>query len=326
MKVAELTASPAIYPHTYDARGARVMTIRLSEADYRTASFLDDRILAPGMAAAWVPLAGLAEAMQQGAPHPLHFIFHTGHVGSTLVSRLLGELPGILGLREPQPLRILADMKDAAAPDFAVRADTFLRLWSRGFADTKAVIVKATSVTGRLAPALLAAAPDAKGIYLSLAPEPYLAAVLAAASGLSDLKLFARARWARFLPLASGAPVPETGTPGELAAIAWAVEEASRQAALAIPGRRILAVDFEALLDDLPKGLGKIVRHLELDAPPAAVRALAQSPVLTRYSKAPETHTFSPDARAAMMSRARREHAREIAKGMDFLVRYGLGG
>ena len=36
------------------------------------------------------------------------WIFHIGHVGSTLVSRLLGELAGVLAIREPRLLRDLA--------------------------------------------------------------------------------------------------------------------------------------------------------------------------------------------------------------------------
>ena len=46
-------------------------------------------------------------------PRPLHFIFHTGHVGSTLVSRLLDETGAVLSLREPSPLRTLAETSDA---------------------------------------------------------------------------------------------------------------------------------------------------------------------------------------------------------------------
>ena len=42
----------------------------------------------------------------------VHFIFHTGHVGSTLVSRLLDETGDVLSLREPLPLRTLADAMD----------------------------------------------------------------------------------------------------------------------------------------------------------------------------------------------------------------------
>jgi hypothetical protein len=64
-----------------------------------------------------------------------------------------------VGLREPLPLRTLADAHDAlgsaesllAEPQFDSLLDMFLRLWGRGYASTRAVVVKATSSAGRLA-------------------------------------------------------------------------------------------------------------------------------------------------------------------------------
>ena len=108
----DIAASPAFYPHTFDAKGDRVMLVRMSAADYRLSSFLDSRLLAPGMTAAWFDYVPVAISAQLIAPRPLHMIFHTGHVGSTLLSRLLDEVPGVLGLREPHPLQTLADMAD----------------------------------------------------------------------------------------------------------------------------------------------------------------------------------------------------------------------
>jgi len=99
--IADIVNTPAYYPVTFDTVQDRVLLTRMSEADYRVSSFLDERMLASGMGAVWVPEAELAIASRQVKAHPLHFIFHSGHVGSTLLSRLLDELPGVLGLREP---------------------------------------------------------------------------------------------------------------------------------------------------------------------------------------------------------------------------------
>ena len=97
--------------------------------------------------------------------HPVHFIFHTGHVGSTLVSRLLDETGSVLSLREPLPLRTLADAHDALGHVDSLLSDAqfdrslaqFMRLWGRGYATTRCVIVKATSSAGRLAAPILSA-------------------------------------------------------------------------------------------------------------------------------------------------------------------------
>jgi len=56
---------------------------------------------------------------------------------------LLDEAEGVLSLREPLPLRTIAE--NFSEP----RLDLLLRLWERGFANTQAVILKATSATER---------------------------------------------------------------------------------------------------------------------------------------------------------------------------------
>ena len=122
---------------------------------------------------------------------PLHFIFHTGHVGSTLVSRLLDETGVVLSLREPLPLRTLADAHDVLGrPDsllsdaqFQLVLGVFMRLWARGYDSTRGIVVKATSSAGRLAVPILAGGERSRAIYMSLSAEPYLAGVGTLGSG-----------------------------------------------------------------------------------------------------------------------------------------------
>src|SRR4029453_12576572 len=141
-----------------------VLVIRFDAAAYRAASFLDDRIVGSATVGAWIPFGRVAEAAREATiTRPVHFIFHTGHVGSTLISRLLDETEAVLSLREPLPLRTLAEAHDALGrPDsllseahFDLALGVFMKLWSRGYAATRSVVVKATSSTGRVAPALL---------------------------------------------------------------------------------------------------------------------------------------------------------------------------
>ena len=148
-----LPASPDAYPHNLDIAGGRVLVVRLDERGYRNASFLDDRILAPSTQGAWLPGAAVTEASRRVRDqHPVHFIFHTGHVGSTLLSRLLGECAPVLSLREPILLRTICEAHDAigrpesllSETQFEALVDMTLRLWSRGYAGTRAIVVKAT--------------------------------------------------------------------------------------------------------------------------------------------------------------------------------------
>jgi hypothetical protein len=312
----DIAASPALYPHTFEAKGDRVMLVRLSAADYRLTSFLDSRMLAPGMAAAWFDYIPVAMSADLVTPKPLHFIFHTGHVGSTLLSRLLDDVPGVLGLREPRPLRTLADMADATpgGEAYLARLKTFLRLWSRGFETTEMVVLKATSIAGRIAPDMLAASPGMKAVYLHLPAEAYITAILAA-SGKADLKIFEALRHKRLSAILAR-DVPEGGSAGELAAIAWMVERDSLEQAKAAGGRRVMLLDFETMLADMETSLANVLRHFDL--PPVADR-LIRSPSLTRYSKAPEQLAFSPQARAELMRRSRGMHAAEIERGLALI-------
>jgi hypothetical protein len=314
----DLASSPALYPHSFDARGDRVMLVRLSAADYRLSSFLDRRMLAPGMDAAWFGYAPVASSAERVRPKSLHMIFHTGHVGSTLLSRLLDEVPGVLGLREPHPLQTLADMADETPADerYLARLKTFLRLWSRGFAATDAVILKATSVAGRIAPDILAASPQTKAVYLHLPAEAYIIAILATDSGQADLRFFEAMRHKR-LSAQWAREVPTGGSAGELAAIAWTVEHDSLERAKAAAGRRVMLLNFEAMLADLEGSLAQVLHHFGL---PQVAGQLVKSPTLMRYAKAPEQLAFSPNARAQLMRSSRDRFAVEIEKGLTLIT------
>ena len=135
--LALLPASPDAYPQHLDLVRGLVLAIRMDEAAYRGASFLDDRVLGPGTQGAWLPGASVSEAAGRVAhPRPLHFIFHTGHVGSTLLSRLLDETGAVLPLREPLPLRVLADAHDALGrPESLLDAPQFEPSWIIGVVD-----------------------------------------------------------------------------------------------------------------------------------------------------------------------------------------------
>src|SRR5215213_9145920 len=81
-----------------------IRLVRLDEAAYRAASFLDDRMMRPGIE---IRICSLDQAMIETAAdsrNDARWIFHIGHVGSTLVARLLGELGEVLSIREPRSL------------------------------------------------------------------------------------------------------------------------------------------------------------------------------------------------------------------------------
>jgi hypothetical protein len=311
----ELSGSAALYPQKLGPKLERALIVRMSEADYRAASFLDDRMYMSAMQAAWAPLEAMASRVDNIETRPLHFIFHIGHVGSTLLSRLLDETGDVLGLREPLPLRTIAELYDfGKAPDALL--EMFLKLWSRGFPFTRAVMLKATSNAARLGARLMAARPDARAVYLSVAAEPYIATLLAGPYAASDLNGFGPERLNRLKAMLDDAAIAQPKTLSELAAMSWLAERLTQQNLIAAMGARVLSVDFEQFLDAMEETLTQILSHYGLDA--SRVPQLMKSPVLTRYSKAPD-RAYSRELRAQVLQQSRENFAEEIKRGLDWL-------
>jgi len=325
-----LSASPDVCAQKIDFAAEKILLVGLDAAAYRSASFLDDRILSPAMRGGWVPIGAVAEALRSArAARPVHFIFHTGHVGSTLVSRLLEETGAVLSLREPLPLRTLADAHDALRRSDSLLSESrfdlvlamFMRLWGRGYDSTRCVVVKATSSTGRLAVPILERSEASRAIYMNLRAEPYLATLLAGQNSPTDLRGHGPERMQR-LQKRVGAPLPalHTLSIGELAAMSWLAETSTQRDALARFPERMVAVDFEEFLTAIAASMERILGHFALPRDARYLSAIGASPALTRYSKAPE-YGYSPAVRAEVLRDSRRDNREEIGKGLAWIER-----
>jgi hypothetical protein len=323
-----LLGSPNSYPQKLDLVRSCILQIELDEPAYRAASFLDDRILGPGTKGAWLPIERVvAQARLGQQARALHYILHTGHVGSTLLSRLLDTTGSVLSLREPLPMRTLAEASDVlgqpesllSEPQFELVLDTFFRLWSRGYTTTRCVVLKATSAAARVAPLLLRRNDASRAVYLNLRAEPYLATLLAGPNSPVDLRGHGAERMRRLrYHIAAQLKPLHALTPGELTAMSWLAETLTRREILDQWPGRVLAVDFDAFLGDLPRVMQQIVDHLQLPADPGWLAQLGSNPALARYSKSPD-HEYSPALRAQVLDQARREHRDEIRRGLDWL-------
>ena len=219
-------AAPEIYPFELNLQRSQLLLVRLSEADQAAAAFLDQRALKPNIEGAWFDL----EQVMKAAPPPIEktkvapaYIFHMGHCGSTLVSRLLQEASGVRSFREPLPLRALAF--DAAEEEgaflsgrrFAEIVSLLETLWLRG---ASAAVVKATSICTGLAGRLGA---RGKKLFLYQTPETHLAALMSGENMLIDLRGFAQLRHRRLRARIDAPPLSDLSV-GELAAMTWAAE------------------------------------------------------------------------------------------------------
>jgi hypothetical protein len=325
-----LPGSPGTYPQKIDLISETVLLVEFDAHAYRSASFLDDRILGPNTKGAWIPIARAAAAAKLvTCARPLHFIFHTGHVGSTLVSRLLDETGTILSLREPLPLRTLAEAHDVLGQSDSLVADSqfdltfgmLIRLWGRGYQETCCIVLKATSSAGRLAAPILARSERSRAIYLNVQAEPYLATLLAGQNSAIDLRGHGPERMRRLRSLIAAPLTPLSNLSiGELAAMSWLAESWTQRDTLKRFAGRVIALDFDQFLSTIADSMGRILVHFELPADVRYLSEVARSPVLARYSKAPE-YAYTPDIRAELLRDSRRHNGDEIRKGMDWLER-----
>lgn len=325
-----LALSPEVYPHTLDAVNDAVLFVRLTETDYARASFLDQRALAPGTKGDWVHWTAVQAAVEEaGLEEDLGFVFHIGHVGSTLLSRLIGGHPSVLSLREPLPLRTLAQLQlEIETPesiwspeDLDARVGVLLGLWSRRFRDGQLAVVKATSFCSELAAPIVARNSRPRAVLMAVRPEPYLATIFAGQNNHLDIRGMATNRLRR-LHARIGGPAWRLHelSYGEQVAMTWAAETTSLAEAQASGGERAMWLDFERLLAEPEPTLAEVFAHFGRVVSEVEVAAIAAGPEMRRYAKAPE-HGYDAKLRRTVLDQARREHAGEMRKGLAWLER-----
>lgn len=314
----DILHDPEYLPFRLDLANDRVLFVRLDAGQRREAAFLDPRALPPQPHGAWVPLSMLssqtadADAIGDG-------IFHIGHCGSTLLSRLLDSWPEVEGLREPLPLRDLAAAWHASAPPRDLLA-TLMRYWRRPLPPASRVAIKVTSSCNTLIEPLLREGGLQRAILLDMPLAPWLATLLKSEDSVRDaLAAFdERAEVLRMHGIAiDAAHAPRDAV--EACAMGWLAEHLRFDAVSHGEfASRVLRVDFEDLLSSPEATLSRIAAHLALD-PAGVARALA-SPAWGRYSKA-QQHGYGRDDRAHDLALAQQRFGEEIARGIAWVER-----
>jgi hypothetical protein len=324
----EFRTSPAAYPHTYDVANDALGLVSFTEADFCRASFLDQRALTPQTRGQWLRWPQALAAIGTEQTRDCQFIFHIGHVGSTLMSRLIGEHPDVLALREPLPLRTLAQLSAelddfecyVARDGYDARADALLHLLSRRFRSGQRVNVKATSYVSEIAANLLRRVRDPAALFMYVPADVYVASILAGEASRGEMRETAGARLRR-LHRRSGDMRwrLHAMSEGERIAMSWACEMTALIAAeTALPGAKIGWVDFERMLGAPAETLSAALDHFGRPMPAENVDRIVAGPLMRQYSKAPE-HGYTPQLRRDVLAQARREHAAELRKGLAWL-------
>lgn len=322
--VQALASSPALFPQALDPRTGAVTLVRLDRSAFDRASFLDERVIAPGAASRSVPWARIAAATE-GLPERCNFIFHIGHVGSTLLSRLLGAHAGVFSMREPAILRTLAQLEaepeaaGARPGDLEARLPPIVKLLSRTFAPDEIPLVKATSFVSELASPLLARPYGPRAILMAVRPQRFLATILGAENSPAESRMLGSNRLSRLRRrLGTTRWQLDALSPGEIVAMGWACEMAALAAAASAAGERAMWLDFDRFLADPREGLRWCFGHLRVEVGERDLDSILAGPDMHRYSKAPE-HAYDPALRESVLKQAHATAGEEISRGLAWL-------
>ena len=320
--VAMLRDSPSWFPLEVLEHDT-VRMVQLDEAAYRAASFLDQRLLQGSHERMNIERATLSAAAAQIAP-AAHYLFHIGHVGSTLLSRLVGAHEAFFALREPALLRVLADAPAAprarfsAPPPPPLPLEVVVGLLARTWRPQQRAVIKATSFVSEIATALLSASRDAVAILVYAEPLAYVRGILAGANSRVEARTLATARQQRLVRRLSPAPWRcEPRTEGERVAMSWVCEMLTLHQT-AQQRRRVLWVNFDTFLSTPLESLAEIFRALGVQPEQSELQALISGPIMRQYSKAPE-HPYDAGLRREVLASADWSHGAEIRRAMEWL-------
>ena len=308
----EIASGPAWFPQAFDPASDRVLMVHRKEEDYRAASFLDQRSLSPDVQRQILSWTQMASAVPADARKDSHYIFHIGHVGSTLISRLLGEEPEFLCLREPLLIRAFAEV---SAEIRAARIEALQKLLSRTFRPHQRALIKATSYTSEIAPELVT--PGCRVLFLYARPQAYIEGILAGDASRQELQVLAPSRRARLARRCPDLTLPQSEA--MLAAEAWACEMTSlEKAAASFPGGDVMWLDFDRFLEDPARHLLALSEYFGRPMAPSRAEEICAGPLMRRYSKALE-YEYSPQLRQEVLAEARGVHGPAIEQALGWL-------
>jgi hypothetical protein len=311
----DLASSPSWYP--LRAGNLGVSLIRLSERDYAAASFLDERLLERHPSTTALAIESLAAAAAKLPAHA-YYLFHLGHVGSTLISRLIGAHPAFFCLREPALLR--AQTRSPPSPggsQLALRP--LLALLARTWRPEQVPVIKATSFVNEIAARIVAESDAPRTVLIFASPLAYLRGILGGPNSRIEARTLAPDRLRRLVlqfPQSDWEIPPRSE--GEWIAGSWLCE----MSALDDLSRRYPAethwLEFDSFLREPAARLSEIFDAFGVRFEAAEIESILSGPIMRQYSKAPE-HRYDSALRRAVLEAADWEHGAEIRKGVQWL-------
>ena len=291
-------ATCTFYPVRVDLCRRVIWFAEVERETYRQAGFLSPRQARMGEARYGfnlddVLLHDLGLAIGGGSSH---YIFISAFCCSTLLARLLDEVPNSLVLREPTILGQLAMMRygpgtpEANAErerDWQTWAGLGQRLLTRTFEPSQTVIVKAADVCNTMGDVILEHDSRSKGVLLSVGLRTFILSVLK----LEDRKKWTRRRaafWHKTLtlfPALNGVNVAELDD-AKKAAYIWLVtgtlwDRFRKQA----DSERLLLMDGEEVSENPARALRDVTGFFGLPLEESRLQEVLTNPVLNHHAK-----------------------------------------
>ena len=300
---AKFATDARLFPHLLDVHRDRVLISELSESDFEKASFLDQRIFAQQQKRWFVEWEELAE-IELAERQPPNYIFHIGHVGSTLISRLLGQADGVFALREPLLLRSLAEnsllLGQPHCPwqveEFAKRRRSVVQWLSRSFRQSDRAMIKASSFVSEISRSLLE--EKTRALFMFVPLQSYMTTILAGEASMDETLAMAGTRLQRLnnrlnTPLANLSALNLV----QRIAMSWLCETACLlEAQEDVSNVQIQWMNFDTFLDSPHDHWQRLSQHFAFEMPKEETHSLLSGPIMTSYSKAPE-HGYSSNLR-----------------------------
>jgi hypothetical protein len=308
----DITASAAHYVHSVGVNMQATLYPMTAES-YQASVFLDNRIALPADApSAQINFMDLCGQFPTVADAETRYLFHISHVGSTLLSRLLGCKREVLSLREPLLLRWLSQFKsELGKPECRIDATIYqaflaasLGLISRPLGMVDQVIVKATSFTNNIAHDMLTVQSKARAIGIYSRIDAFVATILKGGSGWNDILELAPIRLKRLHDMVGVEPWQLSRlSAGEIAAMSWLCEMATLQRVAVAAGDRFMWLDFDAYLANPDQNFAAMCSSLRLEWTANDAATAQASGLRSQYSK---------DSSVSFGSETRRSQIAEI--------------
>lgn len=292
-----------------DPRAGLIRLVDMTPDDYRDASFLDDRMFQQKpITSHLLQWGSVANSVPATARRDARWIFHIGHVGSTLIARLLGELDGVVSVREPRSLRDLTFFPAEVRARFIPPLQA---LFSRTFGPAGSALIKATSFVSEIAGELI---PEGRpALFLYATPASFISGIMAGENSRKELAGRAEQRSDRLR--SRGIALPDPRSEADLAAAAWACEMIALEA---VDGPNVRWADFDRILEDMAGFLYDLAGFFAFAASPERLSEIANGPLMRRYSKATE-YEYSPQLRRELLGDAKERHRADIESALAML-------